>query len=119
MSNTNQDTAADTRPVCHRGSCSTLAVARWHDGMWTAEALCFEHITESLDARDKLPIYKDEITTDANLTTIGNGRNATQVVAAGAQPFAGPWACVRSVEALAHWIDQHDTTVTNSQRVAP
>jgi len=105
------------RPECRREDCQELAVARWHDGMWTAEALCFEHVSESLDTRRRFDEYRDEVTTEANLTTIGSGRDEVRVVPAGAKPFAGPWACIRTVEALEEWVDQHDELVDSSPEI--
>lgn len=100
------------RPECTRPSCEEPSVARWHDGMWTCEALCFEHVTESLDPRDRLPEYREELTTEENVTTLGDGRDGVRVVPAGAKPFAGPWAVARSPEALREWVDEHDEVVS-------
>lgn len=80
--------------------------------MWTGEALCFDHVSESLDERDRLPSYRDEITTEENMTTIGSRRPESRVVPAGAKPLAGPWACIRTVEALQEWLDEHDEEVS-------
>jgi len=102
---------SDDRERCQYSDCDELAVARWHDGMWGGGFRCFEHTADSLNSRDRLESYRDEITTEANLTTIGSGRNESRIVPAGAKPIAGPWACIRTVECLRHWIKQHDTEV--------
>lgn len=100
---------SDDRPDCRITDCNAPAVGRWHDGMWTGGPECLDHLLDHLDPRRRLGEYRDEVTTDANLTTIGGGQ--TRVVPAGAKPIAGPWAVVRSQEALRHWIEQHDPVV--------
>jgi len=97
---------SDGNSECGRSDCFEPAVARWHDGMWTTGPRCFDHIKGSLKKRSRFPEHRDEVTTKANITTIGD-RGKTRVVPAGAKPLAGPWACIRTVEALEEWLDEH------------
>lgn len=86
-------------------NCSKPATFRWHDGMWTTGAFCFDCIRETLPKENRLETYRDALTTKDNMTTIDDGR--IRIVPAGARPINGPWATIRTKEAIDEWCDEH------------
>lgn len=103
-----QDTEQEAIETCH---CGDPATFRWHDGKWTSGRLCLDHAREKLDERARFSEYREEVTTKENMTTIGNGR--TRIVPAGARPINGPWATIRTKEALDEWVDEHPRVVND------